>query len=120
MDLIIGGVYQGKLAYAKARFDIAEEDVAYCGDAPKLDAAKRCVYGLERYLRACVRTGVDPVLDLRPDAVVICQDIFCGVVPLAAEERAWRELAGRTVTALAARADTVTRIFCGLPQQLKP
>lgn len=120
MDLIIGGVYQGKLDYAKVRFGISEKEVFRCTDAPVLDCSMRCIDGLERYLRSCLREGVAPDLTFRPDAVVLCEDLFCGVVPPEAGERLWREFAGRTLTALAARADRVTRIFCGLPQQLKP
>ena len=36
-----------------------------------------------------------------------------------AETREWREAVGRMNAALAAQADTVTRIFCGLPLELK-
>lgn len=119
MDLIIGGAYQGKLEYACRRFGLRREEIFFCGETPELDGTCRGIYGLERYLRACMAAGISPELTLREDAVVICQDIFCGVVPLDREERLWRELAGRTLTMLAARAETVTRIFCGLPQSLK-
>ena len=51
--------------------------------------------------------------------ILICEDISCGVVPMDAETREWREAVGRMNAALAAQADTVTRIFCGLPLELK-
>ena len=51
--------------------------------------------------------------------VIIMDDIFCGVVPADPELRAWRELCGRTLTALAQKADKVTRLFCGIPKTLK-
>ena len=120
MDLIIGGMYQGKLDYAKTHFSIADQEVFRCTDAPVLDPSMRCICGLERYLRACVREGQKPALVFRPDAVILCTDIFCGLVPESGEPRAWRVLAGRVVTSLAAQAETVTRIFCGIPQRLKP
>ena len=65
------------------------------------------------------RRGEKPCGPERADAVVIADDIFCGVVPLEAETRLWREETGRALTALAREADTVTRIFCGLPMRLK-
>ena len=34
-------------------------------------------------------------------------------------QRLWREEVGRAVCALARQADSVTRIFCGLPLRLK-
>ena len=51
---------------------------------------------------------------------VIFDDISCGIVPLDDKERAWREASGRLLSFLAKRADTVTRIFCGLPLEVKP
>lgn len=119
MNLIIGGVYQGKLTYAMETFGVKPEEVFRCTAEPVLEPSKRCVYGFEQYLLACLRAGKEPETDFPPDAVVICQDLFCGVVPTDPEERQWRELAGRTLTRLAAQADSVTRIFCGLPQRLK-
>lgn len=119
MDLIIGGIYQGKLDYAKNHFGIADEDVYECRDTAGVETHKRCIRGLEQYMRFCLQEGIAPFLDFRQDAVILCQDIFCGVVPVDEETRAWRELTGRTVTELAARCDTVTRMFCGLPQRLK-
>ena len=56
---------------------------------------------------------------LRADAVVICTDVSCGVVPMDRVQRLWREEVGRTVCALARRADSVPRVFCGLPLRLK-
>ena len=57
--------------------------------------------------------------NLRPDAVVLCTDVSCGVVPMDKTQRLWREEVGRAVCALARQADSVTRIFCGLPLRLK-
>ena len=55
----------------------------------------------------------------RDDAVIIADDISCGVVPIEADIRLWREETGRALTALAACSDTVTRVFCGLPARIK-
>ena len=40
-------------------------------------------------------------------------------MPIDPEQRAWREAVGRMNAMLAARAERVTRIFCGLPMELK-
>ena len=42
-----------------------------------------------------------------------------GVVPVDPREREARERAGRLACLLAARADTVIRVFCGIPKVLK-
>ena len=51
--------------------------------------------------------------------VVIAVEVGGGVVPLDPEERKNREAAGRLGCLLAARAQTVIRVCCGLPQFLK-
>ena len=38
---------------------------------------------------------------------------------ISAEDRKWRETVGRMNTQLAAQAETVERIFCGLSMQLR-
>ena len=119
MELIIGGVYQGKLDHAVRKYGFSDEDIFFCTDEPWIDTEKRCIYGLEKYIRACVRTGTEPVVEFADAEVVICQDIFSGLVPVDPADRAWREAAGRAFTKLAQRADTVTRIFCGIAQNIK-
>lgn len=51
--------------------------------------------------------------------VVIATEVGGGVVPVDPKERAAREAAGRLACLLAARADVVIRVCCGLPQVLK-
>ena len=97
-------------------------------EAPKPqlpDLSAKCITHLERFALCCLRQGQESktVLleekDRWKDSVLICDDISCGVVPLDAETRAWREACGRMLSALSMEAETVTRIFCGLPQRLK-
>lgn len=51
--------------------------------------------------------------------VVAATEIGGGIVPMDAGERAAREAAGRLACLLAARADTVIEMFCGIPNALK-
>lgn len=51
--------------------------------------------------------------------VVTWAEQGCGVVPVDARERCLREAAGRLGCELAARAETVVRMTCGVPQLLK-
>ena len=51
--------------------------------------------------------------------VVIATEVGGGVVPMDPDERRSRESAGRLSCLLAARADTVIRVCCGLPRVLK-
>ena len=51
--------------------------------------------------------------------VVMATEIGGGIVPLEAEQRRAREAAGRLACLLAARADTVIEMFCGIATVLK-
>ena len=51
--------------------------------------------------------------------VVIATEVGGGIVPMDVGERTAREAAGRLACLLAARADCVVELFCGLPTVLK-
>ena len=51
--------------------------------------------------------------------IVISTEVGGGVVPMDAAARAAREAAGRLACLLAARADCVVQMFCGIPTVLK-
>lgn len=120
MILIIGGAYQGKLDFAKDAFGITDADVHTC-DAGEIDFSKRCIYKIEEFTYA----HPDPIGYFQAhreewqDSILICQDIFCGVVPMGGSNRAWRQNTGRLVQYLSKEARHVSRIFCGLEQRLK-
>ncbi|MCD7859722.1 MAG: bifunctional adenosylcobinamide kinase/adenosylcobinamide-phosphate guanylyltransferase [Firmicutes bacterium] len=124
MDLIIGGAYQGKLLYAKRSYGLTDAEIFFCKDA-HIDFRFRCIYGIEEFVYACVTRGDDPIavfqaqLDAWRGSILICRDIFCGVVPLSANERAWREQTGWLCQYLATEAAHITRIYCGLEERLK-
>ena len=126
MILIIGGVYQGKLGYAKTRFTLSEEDVYRCdAESIHLPEAKSIIYELDKWFLALIRAKLDPMEELNSliesnaEAIVIANDISCGIVPVEAEMRIWRETVGRGLIKLSAHADEVWRLFCGMPMRLK-
>lgn len=157
MILIIGGAYQGKLAFAKRKFHIKDEQVLNCPPDFSLEdhfvsddispltllssfpyscisnsvsqAQERsrfsCINHLENFTLSCIRNDMDSTEIFREnknlwvDSILLCTDIFCGVVPVDAEMRRWREETGRLCAYLSQEADQVYRIFCGLEQQLK-
>ena len=51
--------------------------------------------------------------------IVLATEVGGGVVPMDPAERAGREAAGRLACLLAARADCVVQMFCGIPTLLK-
>ena len=124
MVLIIGGAYQGKLDFAKTAFTLSEDDIFTCTSL-EIDFSKRCINKIEEFTLACVQSGLDPSEYFKAhkedwkDSILICEDIFCGVVPMGAEMRAWRQATGRLCQYLSREAAEVSRIFCGLEQKLK-
>ncbi len=51
--------------------------------------------------------------------ILIATEVGGGVVPMDVEQRADREAAGRLACLLAARAECVVQMFCGIPTVLK-
>lgn len=120
MILIIGGAYQGKLDFAKQRFGLTDGDIFTC-QGENIDFSKACIYKIEEF----VRNHPDPIGYFQThrqdwqESILIMEDIFCGVVPMGAENRTWRQNTGRLAQYLARQASQVSRIFCGLEQRLK-
>lgn len=125
MVVILGGAYQGKLAFAKERFHLTEADICFCTEEDEPDLSRRCISGLHRLLLGRVRRGedcakwIEEQLPHFRDKILLCDDISCGVVPVAADLRAWREETGRALARLCRESDQVHRLFCGLDTRLK-
>jgi len=125
MTLIFGGAYQGKLAYAKQVFG-SEAKISRCSeDEETLDFSGTIITGYHLLVLAQLRNGIDPCAyleahwdDLR-EKVILSDDISCGVVPIDAEMRQWREALGRCLGMLSRKADSVIRVFCGIGMKLK-
>lgn len=102
MIFITGPLYSGKRAFARTLCAEQEmicevQDLAvHCADLPALADQLAADY-----------------------PVVIATEVGGGVVPVEPETREAREAAGRLACLLADRADTVVRVFCGLPLVLK-
>lgn len=120
MVLIIGGAYQGKLDYAKSTFSLDESDIFTCTGA-EIDFSKRCICNIESFVLHHPN-ALDYFKNHRDDLkdhILICRDIFCGVVPMGADRRNWRQETGRLCQYLAGESEQVFRVFCGLEQRLK-
>lgn len=136
MELYIGGCYQGKLSYVLSRKNPGEGIVAdgascsfqECGRAAVLNhlhlLVRRLLKGeFAQELALSDESGLTEVfqelLRKNPGLLIICDEIGSGIVPLAKEERDYREQTGRLLCFLAAQASHVERIVCGLGQVLK-
>lgn len=123
MILVYGGAYQGKLDYVINTYSVGEEDICRCREEGLPDFSKRVITDLENFALNCVKSGLEPEKEILKhdlsDCILVACDISCGIVPTDQAERAWREANGRMITTLASKADSVIRIFCGLPHVLK-
>ncbi len=126
MILIYAGAYQGKLDFARKSLGIKDEDICYCNsDMESIDFGKKVIYGLEKFIYGYEKRGqsadeyIRAQLPLMNDKIIICEDISRGLVPMDKLERAWRETNGRVVNAVAAEADEVYTVFCGIESRIK-
>lgn len=130
MELYIGGYAQGKLGYVMSQHNSAKvfdniEDFMNAGAS--LDGG-RILNGLHLIIKRLLDGGCSAeelerkIMQLAedvPDAIIICNEIGCGIVPLDKAERLYRELTGRILVKLASKAEKVVRITCGIPQRIK-
>ena len=126
MILIFGGVYQGKLGFALDRFCLTENDVYKCSeDDIAAPSDKRIIYEIDRWILALVKSDADvdaavrKFINYNREAVVICNDISCGIVPPDPVQRKWREALGRSMAGLSRVSSEVVRLFCGIPARVK-
>lgn len=122
MRLIIGGTCNGKLLYAMERYHVSRENVA----ESFAEAENKPIFcRFHQAVRETLEAGGDPAAELErllrvnPDVIIICDEVGCGVVPVDREERLWRETVGRLCCLLARRAESVERVFYGIPMELK-
>ena len=107
MIFITGPLYSGKRAYAQTLLGCTLETLT-----------EHAVWDVQDLAQGC--PDLEKLADqLSCYAVVIATETGGGIVPTDPAERANREAAGRLSCLLAARAETVIRVFCGLPLVLK-
>ena len=63
--------------------------------------------------------SLEELLQKNPEICIVTNELGYGVVPIEPFDRKWREKTGRICTELAAKADSVTRVVCGIGILLK-
>lgn len=125
MKLVIGGAFQGKLLYAKEQFQM-EDGWADGGICSEEELYRCCgVFHFHEYIGRMVAEGQDTsdlataMIEKNPECVVVTNELGYGVVPVEAFDRQYRETTGRVCTKLAAYAECVHRVVCGIGQVIK-
>lgn len=135
MVLIVGGRAQGKSAFARENYgeeavltgglqDIIKGWLAclpenYIEDMINKGIAEKDEAAADILSRAFIVNVLDDMVRIRDDAVIICDEVGCGIVPLDRAERLYRDVTGRVCCDLAARADSVIRVHCGIGMRIK-
>lgn len=107
MIFLFGPLYSGKRAFACQLLHCTKEELEHYAVWDVQERAA-CSDNLEQLAEQLARYPV-----------VIATEVGGGVVPVDAEQRDAREAAGRLNCLLSDRADTVVRVFYGLPLVLK-
>ena len=129
MKLIIGGYAQGKLKYAVSKYNVAEEHV-FEGTLPANEEAEKIegaviVSSFHKWIKKRIKEGGRPEEEIssfvkkHADAIIICDEIGNGIVPMDPFERVYRERTGRILVKLAEDAEEVERVVCGIAQKIK-
>ena len=120
MEVVIGGAFQGKREYAKSHFSVKDDEICDCTENEVPDFRKRCLCHVERYIKGCLLRGDEAETDFEGNTILIFDDIFCGIVPLDALERRWREAVGMYLQNLVRNANAnLTRVVCGIGMRVK-
>ena len=124
MIFITGGISQGKRTFAVKALGITGF-TSGADASPGQVLSAECVTDYQLFVRRLMNTDTDPEAFTKrlcgesKITAVIMNEIGCGIVPINKEERLWRETAGRCGCILAAHADTVVRMVCGIPTVIK-
>ncbi|WJY26543.1 bifunctional adenosylcobinamide kinase/adenosylcobinamide-phosphate guanylyltransferase [Sporosarcina trichiuri] len=130
MHVILGGVANGKRRYVRG---LLGERAVWLGEEGPFDLTSAAGIPADRPLVLCEpgqwmaghladeERAAGELLSFVKDrnVTVIMTDIGRGIVPADPQERALRDACGRLSQRLAHEAESVTRIWFGIPQKLK-
>lgn len=128
MELYIGAAGQNKLENIILKRDLINCKVADGADCDENEFAEALVVD---HLHLFVKNHLEELkteegqerfwekLLEGEEKILIGDEIGCGIIPLDAGEREYRELYGRIMCRIARSARRVTRIICGVHQVIK-
>lgn len=108
MRLYIGGAFQGQDELARKENPDAE-----------------IFFDFHDAVREAVLNGQDSrefareICEKQPNVVIVADEVGSGVVPISAENRAYREAVGRALCVIAQFSERVTRVICGIGVRIK-
>lgn len=126
MILITGGICQGKLDFAREKLK-KEKPVIAEGGHTSIEKLKQAdiITKFHLSVKELLRKGEEPyplvreLLEQNPEVMIIMDQLGCGIVPMDAFDRKYREAAGRTGCMLAQQAEEVWLVNAGIGMKLK-
>lgn len=126
MQVFIGGSHNGKRNFVKALLkEQVMENIQWIeGGLPRPGSGRVVIAGIEKWLADTKLSESEAVSHVMKaiegrKVIFILTDIGRGIVPMNADERNLRDVCGRLYQQLMVAADEVTRIWYGIPQNLK-
>lgn len=123
--MIIGGAFQGKTRYARELYP----ELAFCdGETCSLEELLQTqgVIHFQRFIWRCLAENMlngknlaREMIENNPGIVIVSEEVGYGLVPIEPLEREYREYTGRVCTELAAYAERVDRVVCGVGLRIK-
>ena len=125
MILVIGGAFQGKYSFATEELGLKDgwADGDTCGFYAIYEC--RAIHHFHDYVKRAIEAHYDlsdlvpKLMERNPDICILTNELGYGVVPKDQFDRTFRETQGTLCTQLAAQADTVYRMICGIPTIIK-
>ena len=135
MELILGGYAQGQLDFAKSCypdavvFDADNFENLFAKSAGEIGDKNTKIWdnfniSVKKMIESGksddeIRDMIQKIITFHKNFVIISDEIGCGIIPMSANERHFREFIGRIQCFLAEKADKVFRVVCGIPQRIK-
>ncbi len=131
MIFIVGGRKQGKEAFAREHFPEWKDEKCADGKSASWEEFLKTNFGinLHEMVRRRMEEGAkaeelerdmaEELLRECPERILITDEIGCGIVPMDAFSRCYREVVGRICCQLAGKAQEVWRVTAGIGQKIK-
>ncbi|MDR1262907.1 MAG: bifunctional adenosylcobinamide kinase/adenosylcobinamide-phosphate guanylyltransferase [Oscillospiraceae bacterium] len=117
MILVVGGAGAGKREYVRSLgWDDSSIADGVMDDRPVIINLQDVVFSYHPERSEAADALLEP---LACKAVVVCDEIGGGIIPLERHDREARDACGRLCCRLAQRAEKVVRVVCGLPIIIK-
>lgn len=114
MKLIIGGTAQGKTDFAYTFLKADKKNIVNNLHVLIQDNMRNGIHSFEEILAIVIA-----ITEENPDTVFIGNEIGCGIVPLEAFERDYRDMVGHIYCYIAKNSTHVYRVICGIGTCIK-